>query len=160
MGCMADARTWRYQRRQSPPSKRSIAIREQMSKYQSSTWVPPSPGSLLYQTPSRGPTNGSWSWPWSPWAATAAAKPRTVEESFILEAIEALSRIVEAEKLSKEPVTRGLRVYSCGQVQSFSIGHHLDEVLLGKQLLGKQLGATLVYYVVCRRDVRSSPISS
>jgi hypothetical protein len=33
---------------------------------QSSTWVPPSPGNLLYQTPSSGPTNGSWSWPWSP----------------------------------------------------------------------------------------------
>jgi hypothetical protein len=83
-----------------------------------------------------------------------------VEKSFILEATEALGRSMEVPRLKEEPATRGMRVNSCGQVQFFSIGHHLDELLLGKQLLGKQLGATLVYYVVCRRDVRSPPISS
>jgi hypothetical protein len=47
------------------------------------TCVPPSPGRVLYHNPSCGPANGSWSCSWSPCAATAAAKLRRAEESFM-----------------------------------------------------------------------------
>ena len=36
------------------------------------TCVPPSPGSVLYQSPWCGPA--SWDWPWSPWAVASAKK--------------------------------------------------------------------------------------
>jgi hypothetical protein len=43
-----------------------------------------------------------------------------------------------------------MRGPTVNSLQHDCIGHHLDELPLGKQLLGKQLGATLVHYVVRR----------
>jgi hypothetical protein len=53
-------------------------------------------------------------------------------------------------QVRRRAVMRKLVVNSWGELEPFCISHHLDELLLGKQLLGKQLGATLVHYVVCR----------
>jgi hypothetical protein len=41
-------------------------------------------------------------------------------------------------------------INNCGNLEQLCISHHVDELPLGKRLLGKQLGATPVDYVVCR----------
>jgi hypothetical protein len=86
---MAGDQKSRCRKTQSLPAEKSIAAHKGCPCWKNLTCVPPSPGRVLYHSCSSGPVNGSWSWAWSPWAATAAAKLRTAEESFILKTVEA-----------------------------------------------------------------------
>jgi hypothetical protein len=54
---------------------------------------------------------------------------------------------------------RGQTVNTFQKLQHDCIGHQLDELLLGKHFLGKQLRATLVHYVVRRCNPQLAPIN-
>jgi hypothetical protein len=78
MGNMAGGRKSRFRRIRSQPGSFSemASLELSMLSKELLTCVPPSPGSVLYQSPWCGPA--SWDWPWSPWAvarANRAAKP-------------------------------------------------------------------------------------
>lgn len=76
MGNRAGGRKLRSLRIRSRPCSFSEMVSLELSSKGSFTCVPPSPGSVLYQSPWCGPA--SWDCPWSPWAvarADRATKP-------------------------------------------------------------------------------------
>lgn len=79
-GNKASDRRWKFQRILNQPSKRVSCRLASRSRWwiltgtHLLTWVPPSPGRVLYQKSLCGPAMGIWSW--SPWAADRLARAR------------------------------------------------------------------------------------